>query len=96
MKLFLKYGEIYTVNIKGENFKGIYLGHTVPRKKLKLSHIFLVNKERGDLVKFPYSIIRTKNYMFDKDNNLILQRMGYLLPERNERSYLEELLEKIK
>lgn len=91
----LKYGEVYKVNIKGEKVKGIYLGRTVPRKKLKLNHVILVNKELGDLSMFSYCIVRFKKYQFDEEDNLNLFYTHTLIPSTNERVYLEELLNKI-
>lgn len=94
MELDLKYGEIYDLNINGKKYKGIYLGRTVPRKRLKLNYVFILNKGVEDLVNFPYCIIRFKKYNF-KDNNLIPEKINCIIPPGNEREYLEKLLERI-
>ncbi len=108
--MVLKYGETYNLNIAGEDYKGIYLGNTAPRKKLKLNYVFLINNEdiekrkaNWDSLKFPwyfpYFFVRTRKYSFDENNNIILKKRDYnsfILPSPNERVYLEELLQRIK
>jgi hypothetical protein len=90
----MEYGKIYDLNIKGEDYRGIYLGERAPRIKLKGKYLILVNKPSLFELKCTFSLIRFKDYRFDDNNKLILKRMSYIKPNHREINYLEELTQK--
>jgi hypothetical protein len=93
MNYYLEYGKVYDLSINKDNCKGIYLGIRISRLRLKRKHIMLLNKPSSvGIHKYNFSLVRFKDYRFDKDSNLILNWMNYIKPSKREISYLEELL----
>ncbi|MEK6832458.1 MAG: hypothetical protein AABY32_00285 [Nanoarchaeota archaeon] len=88
MDLELKYGEMYKVNLKGEEYKGLYLGKRAPRIRLKSLHSILIDRPSSLL--WGFSLIGFNKYSFE-DNKLILKAVYDINPSSRQKGNIEKL-----
>jgi len=92
MDYTLKYGKVYDVKIKDEEYKGIYLGERTPRVRLRSAYSILINKPSSLL--WGFSLVGFNMHTFDKGMKLIIDIPYYINPSTKEKGNLEKLFKK--
>lgn len=86
----LKYGEVYDLQIRDNDFKGVYLGEKIGWNRRGISkYVMLTNKPT---ILYHYTLFKFKSFQFK--NSKLIPKCYYpvSIPE-NQRFFYENLLE---
>jgi hypothetical protein len=85
----LKCGEIYDLELKREELKGVYLGEKLARGRLKFKHVILTNKPTP---LYHYTLLKFEDFKFE-GNKLFISHYDKMQIPENQRFFYESLLE---